>query len=106
MAAIAGEVYAINLVFHNAYGPDKDWFYDMAQSGGGCVMDLGIHLLDLAHWITGDGAFHAHAVALTGSPTANVRSPPSVTSTRTWSPAAKSPWNRSIRRATSARDAA
>lgn len=51
-----GELHAIDLTFHNAYGPDKDWFYDMAQSGGGCVMDLGIHLLDLAHWITGDGA--------------------------------------------------
>jgi predicted dehydrogenase len=42
-----GEVYAADLVFHNAYGPDKPWFYDLRQSGGGCVMDLGIHLLDL-----------------------------------------------------------
>jgi predicted dehydrogenase len=23
-----GEVYAVDLVFHNAYGPDKPWFYD------------------------------------------------------------------------------
>jgi predicted dehydrogenase len=43
-----GEIYAADLVFHNAYGPDKSWFYDLQQSGGGCVMDLGIHLLDLA----------------------------------------------------------
>ena len=43
-----GELYAADLVFHNAYGPDKSWFYDLQQSGGGCVMDLGIHLLDLA----------------------------------------------------------
>jgi predicted dehydrogenase len=42
-----GEVYAADLVFHNAYGPDKPWFYDLQQSGGGCVMDLGVHLLDL-----------------------------------------------------------
>jgi len=42
-----GEIYAVDLVFHNAYGPDKPWFYDLKQSGGGCVMDLGIHLLDL-----------------------------------------------------------
>ena len=34
-----------------AYGPDKPWFYDPAQSGGGCVMDLGIHLVDLALWL-------------------------------------------------------
>ncbi|HLM53693.1 MAG TPA: Gfo/Idh/MocA family oxidoreductase, partial [Pseudoxanthomonas sp.] len=45
-----GRVHAIDLTFHNAYGPDKDWFYDMARSGGGCVMDLGVHLVDLALW--------------------------------------------------------
>ncbi|CAD7044843.1 gfo/Idh/MocA family oxidoreductase [Pseudorhizobium endolithicum] len=45
-----GHIYAVDLVFHNAYGPDKDWFYDKARSGGGCVMDLGIHLADLALW--------------------------------------------------------
>jgi predicted dehydrogenase len=42
-----GEIFAADLVFHNAYGPDKPWFYDLRQSGGGCVMDLGIHLIDL-----------------------------------------------------------
>lgn len=46
-----GEVYAGDLVFHNAYGPDKAWFYDPAQSGGGCLMDLGVHLVDLALWV-------------------------------------------------------
>jgi len=45
-----GRVYAADLVFHNAYGPDKPWFYDPALSGGGCVMDLGVHLVDLALW--------------------------------------------------------
>ncbi len=48
-----GDVYAVNLVFHNAYGPDKPWFYDARLSGGGCVMDLGIHLVDLALWVLG-----------------------------------------------------
>lgn len=43
-----GEIYAADLVFHNAYGPDKPWFRDPALSGGGCVIDLGIHLVDLA----------------------------------------------------------
>jgi predicted dehydrogenase len=46
-----GHVFAIDLVFHNAYGPDKAWFYERAQSGGGCVMDLGVHLVDLALWV-------------------------------------------------------
>jgi predicted dehydrogenase len=45
-----GEVFSMNLVFHNAYGPDKAWFYDPKLSGGGCVMDLGSHLVDLALW--------------------------------------------------------
>ena len=45
-----GRVYAVDLVFHNAYGPDKGWFYDPALAGGGCVMDLGVHLADLALW--------------------------------------------------------
>jgi predicted dehydrogenase len=46
-----GRVYAVDLVFHNAYGPDKPWFYDPALAGGGCVMDLGVHLVDLALWV-------------------------------------------------------
>src|SRR3954453_5406521 len=45
-----GRIFAVDLVFHNAYGPDKPWFYDIARSGGGCVTDLGVHLVDLALW--------------------------------------------------------
>jgi predicted dehydrogenase len=45
-----GEIYSIDLVFHNAYGPDKAWFYERGLSGGGCLIDLGIHLVDLALW--------------------------------------------------------
>ena len=48
-----GQVFAVDLTFHNAYGPDKPWFYDPAQSGGGCVVDLGVHLVDLALWALG-----------------------------------------------------
>lgn len=46
-----GRIHSIDLTFHNAYGPDKPWFRDPAQAGGGCVMDLGIHLVDLALWL-------------------------------------------------------
>jgi predicted dehydrogenase len=42
-----GKIFAVELKFHNAYGPDKDWFYDLKLSGGGCVLDLGIHMIDL-----------------------------------------------------------
>lgn len=54
-----GEVHAVDLVFHNAYGPDKAWFRDPRLSGGGCVVDLGIHLVDLALWTLGDPAVGA-----------------------------------------------
>jgi predicted dehydrogenase len=43
-----GKVFAIDLTFHNAYGPDKPWFRDPALAGGGCLLDLGVHLVDLA----------------------------------------------------------
>jgi predicted dehydrogenase len=45
-----GTVFAADLVFHNAYGPQKSWFYDKSLSGGGCVIDLGVHLIDMALW--------------------------------------------------------
>ena len=45
-----GHIYATELTFHNAWGPGKDWFYNPKLSGGGCVVDLGIHLIDLALW--------------------------------------------------------
>src|SRR3546814_7161812 len=29
-----GQVHAVDLIFHNAYGPDKPWFHDPLLSGG------------------------------------------------------------------------
>ena len=46
-----GRIHAVDVTFHNAYGPDKPWFYDRALSGGGCVTDLGVHLIDFALWM-------------------------------------------------------
>jgi predicted dehydrogenase len=54
-----GTLFAIDLTFHNAYGPGKPWFFDPAQSGGGCVIDLGVHLVDLALWTLGFPAVDA-----------------------------------------------
>jgi predicted dehydrogenase len=45
-----GKIFSVDLRFHNGYGPDKPWFYDQSISGGGCVLDLGVHLIDLALW--------------------------------------------------------
>ena len=46
-----GTVFSADLEFHNAYGPDKPWFYDRHLSGGGCLIDLGVHLVDMALWL-------------------------------------------------------
>ena len=47
-------VRSLRATFHNIYGPgaDKRWFFNPAQSGGGALTDLGVHLLDLAVWLT------------------------------------------------------
>jgi predicted dehydrogenase len=46
-----GDVFAADLMFHNAYGPQSGWFWDPQLSGGGCLIDLGVHLVDLALWM-------------------------------------------------------
>jgi predicted dehydrogenase len=46
-----GQVFAADLTFHNAYGPQSAWFRDPKLSGGGCLIDLGVHLVDLALWM-------------------------------------------------------
>jgi len=47
-----GRVHSVDLAFHNAYGPDKAWFTQRELSGGGCLVDLGTHLVDLGLWLT------------------------------------------------------
>lgn len=59
-----GRIHAVDLVFHNAYGPDKPWFYDKARSGGGCLVDLGVHLIDLALWTLGFPAVEEVSAAI------------------------------------------
>ena len=48
-----GRLHTLDLAFHNAYGPDKPWFTQPELSGGGCLIDLGTHLVDLALWLSG-----------------------------------------------------
>lgn len=60
-----GDIYAVEAVFHNAYGPDKAWFYDAALAGGGCLLDLGIHLVDAALWCLDFPGVDASAGVLT-----------------------------------------
>jgi predicted dehydrogenase len=46
-----GQLFAADLTFHNAFGPQSGWFWDPKLSGGGCLIDLGVHLVDLALWL-------------------------------------------------------
>lgn len=48
-----GKIFAVDLVFHAASAPDMPWLRDRTLSGGGCVIDQGAHLIDLALWILG-----------------------------------------------------
>ncbi len=70
LAEEIGELVAAELVFHNAYGPDKPWFYDPELAGGGCLIDLGIHLVDLALQVA--GPFERVEARLHGSPVETV----------------------------------
>ena len=46
-----GRVFGADLTFHNAYGPQSAWFWNSKLSGGGCLIDLGVHLVDLVLWL-------------------------------------------------------
>jgi predicted dehydrogenase len=60
-----GQVFAADMIFHNAYGPGAAWFWDPKLSGGGCLIDLGVHLVDLALWLFDfPEVTHAHATLL------------------------------------------
>jgi predicted dehydrogenase len=63
-----GDVFAVELAFHNAYGPERGWSGDPALAGGGCVLDLGIHLVDLALWTLDFPAVTAVTGNLDGTP--------------------------------------
>jgi predicted dehydrogenase len=61
-----GQPHAAELVFHNAYGPDKPWVRDPVLAGGGALIDLGSHLIDLARLFLGEldpAAVHADLFA-------------------------------------------
>ncbi|MDP2949175.1 MAG: Gfo/Idh/MocA family oxidoreductase, partial [Chloroflexota bacterium] len=36
------------------YGPHSDWFWDVEQSGGGVLMDMGCHSIQFARWVYGN----------------------------------------------------
>jgi len=62
-----GRPHAAELIFHNAYGPDKPWVRQVELAGGGALTDLGWHLIDLARLFLGPlraRSLHADLYAL------------------------------------------
>lgn len=48
-----GDIYFAKTRILRRRGTPKGWFTDLAQSGGGPLMDIGVHALDLTWWLTG-----------------------------------------------------
>ena len=45
------------------WAPRADWFFDRNQAGGGCLIDLGVHAIDLLRAVTGDDIAAVSALA-------------------------------------------
>jgi predicted dehydrogenase len=47
-----GQVYLVKQSEKHS-GPHADWFWDVSQSGGGVLLDMGCHGIEFARWILG-----------------------------------------------------
>ncbi|MEX2393002.1 MAG: Gfo/Idh/MocA family oxidoreductase [Actinomycetota bacterium] len=54
---LLGEITAVRAAFGHSgprdWAPDAEWFFEKESSGGGALIDLGIHIVDLVRYITG-----------------------------------------------------
>jgi predicted dehydrogenase len=52
-----GDVIAVRAAFGHGgpqgWAPDAAWFFDRARAGGGCLLDLGVHIIDVVRHVTG-----------------------------------------------------
>jgi myo-inositol 2-dehydrogenase / D-chiro-inositol 1-dehydrogenase len=61
-----GEVYMLKQSEKHS-GPHAGWFYDVEQSGGGVLMDMGCHALGWFRWMLGRGARPVSVYATMGT---------------------------------------
>ena len=45
-----------------AWAPEATWFFQRSAAGGGCLMDLGVHVIDLVRAVTGAEITHVAAL--------------------------------------------
>ncbi len=48
-----GQIYYVKAQILRQRGTPTGWFTDISKSGGGPLMDIGVHVLDLAWWLAG-----------------------------------------------------
>ena len=48
------------------WAPGQNWFFDRSESGGGAMLDLGVHVADLARWFMGEVESVAGQIATLG----------------------------------------
>ncbi|MEX0874852.1 MAG: Gfo/Idh/MocA family oxidoreductase [Actinomycetota bacterium] len=70
--ARVGKIVGVRAAFGHAgprgWAPDATWFFDTKLSGGGALIDLGIHAIDLLRFVTGLDATEVTAVTLGEEP--------------------------------------
>ena len=61
-----GDVTGLRAAFGHAgpqaWAPSATWFFDKQLAGGGCLIDLGVHVIDLVRYVTGDDIVEVSAL--------------------------------------------
>jgi predicted dehydrogenase len=54
-----GDIYYVKAKLYRRRGTPKGWFTNKSLAGGGALMDIGVHVLDLAWWLIGRPEAHS-----------------------------------------------
>ncbi len=52
-SGVFGELYYAKVNYLRRHGNPGGWFCDISRSGGGCLIDLGVHVIDYARYLMG-----------------------------------------------------
>ncbi|MEY2461168.1 MAG: hypothetical protein QOG30_2998 [Acidimicrobiaceae bacterium] len=65
-AGRVGDVTGVRAAFGHggpqAWAPNATWFFDKDVAGGGCLIDLGVHVIDLVRYVTSDDVVEVGAL--------------------------------------------